>query len=107
MGRAERRPPGRLQARLGRPRSGRSLPQERRAARTPAQGRGRVPRVGHHGQPRRQGTHPRNPRAESSVTRTLNGLRRRRPAARPVASRVVRLLVIRSASYSALYARRL
>ena len=44
MGRPERRPPGRVQAGLGSPRTGRSVPPQRRTAEPPAEGRHRVPR---------------------------------------------------------------
>ena len=65
MGRTKRRPPDRLQARLGRTRQGGSLPAQRRALKPASQGRGRVPGFWHHGQPRRQGPKPRHSRPEN------------------------------------------
>ena len=58
----QRRPPDRLQAGLGPPRPGRTVPPQRRPAQPPAQGRHRVPRIRHHRQPRRQGAAARHSR---------------------------------------------
>ena len=52
LGRAQRRPPGRLQTRLGPPRTRRPVPPQRGTAEPPAQGRHRVPRQRHHREPR-------------------------------------------------------
>ena len=82
LGGAERRPPGRLQARLGRTRTGGALQAQRRTARPPPQGRHRVPGLRHHRQPRRQGQQARHPRpARRGLSRTHGS--RRYPAARP------------------------
>ena len=59
-GRARGRP-GDLPPGLERPRQGRPVQAERRAAEPAAEGRHRVPRLGHHRQPRRQGPPARHP----------------------------------------------
>ena len=75
-----------------------------------AQGRGRVPGLGHHGQPRRQGENPRHSRPESRrLMRALHGSRRSNStAARPVASPDCFLASFRSvaAAAPARYSRR-
>ena len=53
LGRAQRRPPDRLQAGLGPPRSGRTVPPQRRPPEPAAEGRHRLPRQRHHREPRR------------------------------------------------------
>ena len=61
LGRGTRRQPGHLLSPLERPRQGRALPPQRRAAQLPAEGRHRVLRIGHHRQRGRQGPPARHP----------------------------------------------
>ena len=73
VGRAERRPPGGVQAGLERTRTGRSVPAQRRAAQPPPQGRHRLPRLRHHRQPGRQGREARHPGATGGrIARTAS-----------------------------------
>ena len=80
LGRAQRRPPGCLQAGLGPPRARRPVQAQRRAPQPPAEGRDRVPRFGHHREPRRQGTHPGYP---GSAHRGLTASPRRAASSSP------------------------
>ena len=70
-GRAQRRPPGGVQARLEPPRTRRTVPAQRRTPEPAAQGRHRLPRLGHHRQPRREGGAARHPR-RTRYTRRLS-----------------------------------
>ena len=75
LGGEERRPPGRLQTRLGSRRQGRSVPAQRRAVELPAEGPRRLPWLWHHQQHDRHGTQDRHPRpahyAELCITRIM------------------------------------
>ena len=59
---------------LGRARG--SVPAQRRAAETPAEGRHRLPRLRHHRQPRRQDAAARHPHPARGQTRTVSQPRR-------------------------------
>ena len=63
LGRGQRRRPGRLPPRLDRAWQGRALPPQRRPPEPDAERCHRFPRLGHHRQPRRQGTAARHSRA--------------------------------------------
>ena len=88
LGREERRPPDRLQAGLGPPRSGRSVPPQRRAPEPPAEGRHRVPRLA--ASPRTSSTRRGSSASRSSASQHSPQRIAGRvviPAARPVVSR--------------------
>ena len=72
LGRAQRRPPDRLQAGLGSPRTGRTLPPQRGTPQPPAEGRHRVPRQRHHREPRRSRKAARHP-GSAAAGRTITG----------------------------------
>ena len=67
LGRVEGHPPGRVQAGLERPRTGRAVPEKRPTAEPAAEGCARVPRFRGHREPRRQGHPARHSRQASSA----------------------------------------